>query len=325
MTTDRLSFATEAGLSLPSDGRILLLGAPGDLVTEALPLERCAVVQRFRPDFDLWQRRGVDVSLVPEGSFTAAVVFLPRARELAEARIAEACAAVPDGLIVVDGLKTDGIEALVKALKSRTELQGQVSKAHGKTVWFTATDVFADWARAPGLNAHGDWTAPGVFSADGPDPASQALLAALPAKLGAQVADLGAGWGGLSTGLLSRDSLAALHLVEADRTALDCAERNVTDPRASFHWADATSWEPPALLDTVVMNPPFHTGRKADPALGQAFIAAARRMLKPAGQLWLVANRHLPYETALATHFRASEEIAGDSRFKILHASRPKR
>jgi len=36
MTTDRLSFATEAGLSLPSDGRILLLGAPGDLVTEAL-------------------------------------------------------------------------------------------------------------------------------------------------------------------------------------------------------------------------------------------------------------------------------------------------
>ncbi|MAZ25628.1 MAG: MFS transporter, partial [Cytophagaceae bacterium] len=114
-------------------------------------------------------------------------------------------------------------------------------------------------------------------------------------------------------------------LVEADRTALDCAERNVTDPRASFHWADATSWEPPALLDTVVMNPPFHTGRKADPALGQAFIAAARRMLKPAGQLWLVANRHLPYETALATHFRASEEIAGDSCFKILHASRPKR
>ena len=36
MTADRLSFATEAGLTLPSDGRILLIGAPGGLLTEAL-------------------------------------------------------------------------------------------------------------------------------------------------------------------------------------------------------------------------------------------------------------------------------------------------
>ena len=76
MTTDRLSFATEAGLSLPSDGRILLLGVPGDLVTEALPLERCAVVQGFKPDHDLWQRRGVPVALAPEGDFAAALKIL---------------------------------------------------------------------------------------------------------------------------------------------------------------------------------------------------------------------------------------------------------
>ena len=79
------------------------------------------------------------------------------------------------------------------------------------------------------------------------------------------------------------------------------------------------------LLDAVVMNPPFHVGRKADPALGRAFIAAARRVLKPSGALWLVANRHLPYETALEAHFRNSDEIAGDGRFKILHATRPHR
>ena len=48
-------------------------------------------------------------------------------------------------------------------------------------------------------------------------------------------------------------------------------------------------------------------------------------MLKPSGQLWLVANRHLPYETTLAAQFRNSDEIAGDSRFKILHGSRPNR
>ena len=73
------------------------------------------------------------------------------------------------------------------------------------------------------------------------------------------------------------------------------------------------------------MNPPFHTGRAAEPALGQAFIANAARLLKPAGQLWLVANRHLPYETPLNEAFASLTEVAGDNRFKILHAARPRR
>lgn len=325
MTADRLSFATEAGMTLPEDGRILLLGAPGDLVADALPLDRCVVLQHVKPDFDAWERRGVSVTRTPEGPFAAAIVFLPRARDLAEARVAEACAAATGGLIVIDGQKTDGIEPIIKAIKRRVPLLGQVSKAHGKTIWIDATADFADWTRHAEVNAHGHWTAPGVFSADAPDPATEALLAALPDKVGGDVADLGAGWGGLAMGLLKRDKIASLHLVEADATALDCARRNIDDPRARFHWADATTWQPPVLLDAVVMNPPFHVGRKADPALGRAFIAAARRVLKPSGALWLVANRHLPYETALEAHFRNSDEIAGDGRFKILHATRPHR
>ena len=56
-------------------------------------------------------------------------------------------------------------------------------------------------------------------------------------------------------------------------------------------------------MDAVVMNPPFHTGRTAEPGLGQAFITAAARLLAPQGQLWMVANRHLPYETALGGQF----------------------
>ena len=71
------------------------------------------------------------------------------------------------------------------------------------------------------------------------------------------------------------------------------------------------------------MNPPFHAGRRADPEIGRAFIAAAARMLKPAGTLWLVANRHLPYEISLKDRFRDVAEIAGTSKFKVLQAVRP--
>jgi 16S rRNA (guanine1207-N2)-methyltransferase len=48
-------------------------------------------------------------------------------------------------------------------------------------------------------------------------------------------------------------------------------------------------------------------------------------MLNPGGQLWLVANRHLPYETTLRERFVKVEEMSGDSAFKVFHAVRPRK
>ncbi|WGW05344.1 class I SAM-dependent methyltransferase [Tropicibacter oceani] len=327
MNAERLRFAIDkGGLTLPSEGRIALMGA---LAEDGLPIkaERCEIIQTFRPEVDAWQSQGAALATALNGPYAAVIVTLPRARDLAETWIARAEeAAAPGGLVVVNGAKTDGIESIAKALKGKVAVQGQVSKAHGKCLWFTAGAALADWARpAMARNASGDMTAPGVFSADGPDPASQALAEVLPDTLKGVVADLGAGWGWLSREILKRPAVKHLHLVEAEQTALDCARLNVSDPRAEFHWADATRWAPQRGLDVVVMNPPFHVGRKADPKLGQAFVAAAARILAPHGQLWMVANRHLPYEVALAHLFREHSEIAGNSKFKILHAARPTR
>ena len=105
--------------------------------------------------------------------------------------------------------------------------------------------------------------------------------------------------------------------------ALECAKRNVTDDRAEFHWEDVVHWQPPHRLDAVVMNPPFHQGRAAEPQIGQAFVAAAARLLRPRGDLYMVANRHLPYEQELKKQFGEVAEIGGDARFKLFHAARP--
>ena len=102
----------------------------------------------------------------------------------------------------------------------------------------------------------------------------------------------------------------------------------MTDPRARFHWADATTFRLPEPVNGVVMNPPFHEGRAADPHLGARFIRAAAGLLTGAGRLWMVANRHLPYEAALSELFADVQEIGGDNRFKVITATgagRPKR
>lgn len=320
--SSRLELALASGLELTAP--VSVLGPTPDHDLSALPPDT-EVVQPYRPWHDHFAARGFRTMARSDAPCSDAVVFLPRAKALARAMVAEACRRA-SGQVVVDGAKTDGIDSLLKDIRKRVAVEGPLSKAHGKIFWFRADAAdFSDWTPPGDQRVAGFRTAPGVFSADGVDPASALLLEVLPKKPGKVLADLGAGWGYLSAGILSREGVRALHLVEADHAALTCARTNIDDPRASFHWADVLSWQAPERLDCVVMNPPFHTGRAAEPSLGQGFIAAAARNLTGSGQLWMVANRHLPYEAALNERFQQVAEVAGDNRFKVFHASRPRR
>jgi 16S rRNA (guanine1207-N2)-methyltransferase len=314
------------GLDLPEDGLIGVFRPPVDADLDGIDMDRCQILHDFKPFFSAWEDRGYAVAHAPIERFAATIVCLPRAKQEARSLIAQACA-YSDGPVVVDGQKTDGIDSIFREMRGRVTVHGPISKAHGKLFWIDApaADCFADWEAGPEQTDGGFWTAPGVFSADGVDLASALLVDALPDKLGKEVADLGAGWGFLSAHVLTRPEVTSVHMVEAGHMALECARHNVTDDRAKFYWEDATTWQPPHRMDTVVMNPPFHTGRAAEPQIGQAFVAAAARILAPQGHLWMVANRHLPYEVELKKRFAHVEEMGGDARFKLFHATRPSR
>ncbi|KIN74015.1 class I SAM-dependent methyltransferase [Sulfitobacter guttiformis] len=327
MLDSRLPLALNGGgLEWPADGDIAVFAPSMDVDLEGIPKDRAEIIQDFYPAYAAWSARDYKSSVSAGKRYAAAIVCLPRAKVEARAMIAQACA-LSEGVVVIDGQKTDGVEGILKAMKARVTVHGPVTKAHGKLFWIesAAADNFADWAAGPELTEGGFWTAPGVFSADGVDLASALLADALPEKMGKHVCDLGAGWGFLSAHVLQRQGVEAVHLVEANHTALECARRNVTDPRAQFHWVDGTTWAPAHKIDTIVMNPPFHVGRAAEPQIGQAFVAAAARLLTPQGHLWMVANRHLPYEAELKTRFIQVDEIGSDARFKLFHASRPLR
>lgn len=324
MRSARLDQALDLGLfTLPQAGAIAVIRPRLGDDLSALPRDRVTVITGFRPDHDWFAARGHTTAAKAEGPFAAAIVCLPRAKAHARALLAEAASIVTaGGPVIVDGQKTDGIDAVLKDLRPRVPLSESLSKAHGKLAVFPAGPALSDWAATP-AQVDGFTTTPGLFSADGIDPGSALLAAALPPDLKGRVADLGAGWGSLSRAILARDAVKELHLVEAEADALDCARLNITDPRATFHWADATTWKSPRGLDHVVMNPPFHTGRGADPSLGLGFIAAAARILNPQGVLWLVANRHLPYDRSLTALFREVAEIGGTPAFRLVRAAFP--
>ena len=322
MSHSRLSTALDDGLIALPDGNIALMRPSATYDVSALPRDRVQIVHGFFPDAAAWQAGGYDVTQ-QLSKVAVAVVVVPRAKALARAMVAEACANAD--LVIVDGQKTDGVDSLFKMCRKALGALPSITKGHGRVFWFASTDAFADWtAPPPAKGPHGYFTTAGVFS-DGAVDAGSALLAeALPKKLPARMADLGAGWGFLADPVLARDGVKSLDLIEAEALSVQCAKLNVSDPRVAFHWGDATRFETGGY-DGIVMNPPFHSSRASDPSLGRDFIQAASRLLAPHGKLWMVANRHLPYEATLAECFRNVDMISGNGAFKVFHANRPHR
>ncbi len=165
------------------------------------------------------------------------------------------------------------------------------------------------------------WTQPGVFSWNRLDAGTRLLIDTLPA-LDGRGADLGCGTGLLSQAVLARPDVSGLVLLDLDRRAMEAARRNLDDGRTTFQWADARSAAGLAGLDFVVTNPPFHDAGQEDRRLGHAFITAAHGALRKGGVLWLVANRHLPYEAALSSLFAAVTLRAQRDGFKVYEAHR---
>lgn len=315
----RLATALSEGLVIP-DGPIAVVRPPLDYDLSPLPKDAVRIVTTFAPDHAAWAARGYAVDVVLNAEPTV-IIIPPRSKALTRDTIAQASGFA--ARIILDGPKSSGIDSLWKDARKIAPDSGTLTKAHGRIFWTSGGD-FGAWRQALGAVA-GFVTQPGVFSEAKVDAGSRLLAAQLPQDLTGAVADLGAGWGYLARAILDRPGVTALHLVEAEALALNCAQQNVTDPRAQLHWADATRWTAPDPLDAVVMNPPFHTGRDGDPALGQAFIRAAAQALSPRGTLWMVANRHLPYEATLDQSFKQVQTLADDGAFKVLQASRPAR
>ncbi len=291
-------------------------------------------VQGFYPTYQALKHAGI---LVQEDGWQninpkTIIVEIVRAKAETLALIADGFAALnTGGLLIIDGQKTDGIESILRLIKSEIPLAGVFSKSHGKSFWlYKDRDILhpqaADWQTqaAHRQDANGWWHGAGLFSADRIDAGSAFLAEHLPNNLGKRIGDFGGGTGWLSAQILAKcPNLQELHVFEAEAIALTLAHKNITDSRLKTHWCDITAL--PAApnnrgLDSIVMNPPFHTSAKSEPALGQRFIETARAHLAPKGQLWLVANRHLPYESTLTRCFNQWREVAKNSNFKIICA-----
>ena len=209
------------------------------------------------------------------------------------------------------------------AVESFSKHKCRVFHARKEHPWEAAR--LAEW-RALGLPRRtpgGALTTAGIFSPDDADPASALLAATWPAGLAGEAADLGSGWGFLSDALLRRcPGIRRLDAFEADARALACSRENLAEhgARVTHHWHDVTAGLP-GRYDVILTNPPFHQGRATDPDLGRRFLTSAAAALRPGGQLWIVANRHLPYEAVLESCDLSWRGMIENPTYKVLRAA----
>ena len=326
-----LLYPFEAGLlqpSAPTARGIVFNAQPGMRRPQGFDAH-LFLVQGFRPLFLQLQRSSHDVASEPDGDgYDAAMIIAGRHRRQNELWVAQALERTrPGGTILVAGGKTDGIVSLRKRVGDLLPLAGSASKYHGVAFWLerptderAAESVAAALIPAPSPVEGRFTTAPGSFSADKVDAGSRLLAEHLPADLSGKVADFCAGWGYLSAQLAVRPAIQAIDLYEADHGSLEAARRNLSHaaPAIGFHWYDLATEPVSERYDAIVMNPPFHQGRAAEPDIGLAMIRAAHGALNRGGRLFLVANRGLPYEVELTKLFKESGETTRDARYKVL-------
>ena len=71
-------------------------------------------------------------------------------------------------------------------------------------------------------------------------------------------------------------------------------------------------------FDSILCNPPFHSGFSIDDQLGIKFLSQTKRLLKRSGQALFVVNGFIPLEHKAKAYFEHVEILANNGSFKLV-------
>lgn len=335
---DALIYSLDVNPDIGAEGRVLFLRAREHPALEHFA-GRLVCQQSWKPFADELEAAGYRVEREAHGLFPLVLVLPDAQRDLMLADLARGYDHLaPGGMLMVSQHNDAGSK---RCQQSLAEVAGEVqamSKHHSRVCWAVKDDakpwkaeLLEQWRQGATMRRILDgrfWSRPGLFSWNRIDEGSALLAQHLPTTLSGNVADLGSGWGYLSDHLLRTcHDIDTLDIYDSDADCFECARRNLglvpTRVKAKPHWRDVTTGLGSARFDAIVMNPPFHEGKQADSLIGLKFIAAAAQALRTDGQLWLVANRQLPYENLLAETFANTKKVVETGAFKVIHATNP--
>ncbi|MCD5992937.1 class I SAM-dependent methyltransferase [Pseudomonas sp. CDFA 602] len=315
-------------------GSLLLVGLPADDLLGKLPEahgwcwhagDQTALDARFagRTHF------GVNA---PEQSFDAAVLFLPKARDLTDYLLNALAARLAGRELFLVGEKRGGIEAAAKQLSPFGRARKLDSARHCQ-LWQVTVEHAPQAVELESLAKpyqielqDGPLTVislPGVFSHGRLDRGSALLLEHIDKLPSGNLLDFGCGAGVLGAAVKRRYPHNEVIMLDVDAFAtassrLTLAANGLEAQVLTGDGIDAA----PMNLNTILSNPPFHVGVHTDYLATENLLRKARQHLKSGGELRLVANNFLRYQPLIEEHVGTCQVRAQGNGFKIYSAKR---
>ena len=229
----------------------------------------------------------------------------------------------PGGRLYVQGAKDRGILSLAKHMQT---LFGnvetlEISKGERVICSYVSPDT-----RDTKEDAREDaiYRVPTLFAGGKLDEGTRLLLEALEVRVTDVALDLGCGAGFIGAYIARRATKGQVTMVDASFAAVDAARRMIEQnglTKAQVLPGDGAQELLEQRFDLVVTNPPFHVGGIQTTEIAERFIREAAKVMRLRGRFYLVANRFLKYELVMRECFKVVEEVAGDTRFKVLRGT----
>ncbi|MCQ4295781.1 class I SAM-dependent methyltransferase [Pseudomonas stutzeri] len=269
----------------------------------------------------------------PRGDFDAAVLFLPKSRELTDYLLQALAARLEGRPLYLVGEKRAGVERAAKQLSSLGRARKLDSARHCQ-LWQVEIEKAPAAPELDALAHHFTLeledgplqviSLPGVFSHGRLDVGSSLLLEHLDNLPGGRVLDFGCGAGILGATLKRRYPQSELVLLDVDAFAVESSRRTLAANGLEGEVIAGDGIDAaPRQLAAIVSNPPFHQGVHTHYQASETLIERAAEHLLSGGELRLVANAFLRYPPLIEQHLGACQSIVERNGFRIYRAVRP--
>ncbi|MGE8496090.1 MAG: methyltransferase [Pseudomonas sp.] len=268
----------------------------------------------------------------PSGGFDAAVLFLPKSRELTDYLLHALAAQLAGRTLFLVGEKRAGVERAAKQLAAFGTPRKLDSARHCQ-LWQVRVD---NAPATPDLESlaqryelqltDGPLTVvslPGVFSHGRLDVGSALLLEHLDALPNGHMLDFGCGAGVLGASLKRRYPDSQVTLLDVDAFAVASSRLTLiaNGLEGEVISGDGIDHAPDGL-SVILSNPPFHQGVHTHYQATEHMLRQAGKHLSRGGQLRLVANSFLKYPPLIEQHLGTCQTLADARGFRIYRADK---
>ena len=278
---------------------------------------------------------GEETPTCPKQTYAWIILNLPRQKALLRMLLdCAACLLADDGILWLVGENRAGIKSADKILRGYFAHVAKLDNARHCTLYeaksplqyqsFSAFSYLKKWL----LNYRGGEikiaSYPGVFAHGQLDDGTALLLDSVAGmRFSGDLLDFGCGAGVIGACIATHNKAARVTFLDHSALALKACE----DTLAANHLSGAVLAsdglsEVNHCYDLVISNPPLHASVRTDSRLSLRLLEKVHEYIRPGGRLILVANRHLPYERWLSQNFRQLEELAVNSKFKVIVAKK---